>query len=96
MNVPATAREVRVSVGSSFRDGTGGLFYNVFRLIRHPQYFLNDDVIMADVAVIRLIFPLVFSRIIQPIALGNFPIEADDMVMVTGKDINQGDFFVKS
>lgn len=81
----ASASEVRVSVGSSYRLGTGGVFYDVFRLIRHPEYFLDNDYINADVAVVRLIWPLVFSRIVQPIPLGDFRVEAGDRVMVTGE-----------
>lgn len=81
----ASAADVRVSVGSSYRLGTNGVFYDVFRLIRHPQYILNDDGIKADVAVVRLIWPLIFSRVVQPIPLGKFRVEAGDMVMVTGK-----------
>ncbi|KAL7027390.1 hypothetical protein ACKWTF_005425 [Chironomus riparius] len=80
----ASAADVRVSVGSSYRMGTNGVFYDVFRMIRHPQYLLNDDMIQADVAVVRLIWPLVFSRIVQPIPLGKTRVEAGDMVMVTG------------
>jgi hypothetical protein len=92
---PASASDVRVSVGSSYRLGTGGVFMNVFRLIRHPEYFIDETYIHADVAVVRLIFPLIFSRIVRPIPLGKFRVEEDDKVMVTGwgyvgQDGNEG------
>ncbi|KAG5681178.1 hypothetical protein PVAND_010636 [Polypedilum vanderplanki] len=58
------------------------MFYDVFRLIRHPEYFLDNDYINADVAVVRLIWPLVFSRIVQPIPLVDFRVEAGNRVMV--------------
>lgn len=81
----ASASEVRISTGSSYRLGTGGRFHDVFRLIRHPQYLLTDDIINADVAVVRLVWPLVFTRTVRPIPLGRNHVEPGDMVMVTGK-----------
>ena len=80
----ATAREVQVSVGSSYRDARFGLKYSVLRLIRHPKYFLTYERIENDLAIVRLIFPLIYTRIIQPIPLGKFTINAGDLVMVTG------------
>ena len=61
------------------------MIYNVFRLIRHPKYHLTFERIENDLAVIRLIFPLIFTRIVQPIPLGTFSINAGDQVMVMGK-----------
>jgi secreted trypsin-like serine protease len=81
----ATAQEVRVSVGSSYRDARLGLTYSVLRLIRHPKYFLTYERIENDLAIVRLMFPLIFTRVIQPIPIGKFTINAGDMVMVTGK-----------
>jgi hypothetical protein len=77
-------REVRVSVGSSFRLGTRGIFYNPLRLIRHPAYFLSDDGIIADVAVVRLTGPIVYSPVAQPIPLGQNFVYPADRVLVTG------------
>jgi Trypsin len=83
-----------VSVGSSYRSGNRGLILEAFRLIRHPRWFVDENRIQADVAVVRLLVPLIFSPIIQPIPLGNFTVNAGDWVMVTGwgfKD-NEGTF----
>lgn len=77
-------QEVKVSVGSSYRLGTRGIFYTPFRLIRHPAYFLSDEGIIADVAVVRLRFPIIFTRVAQPISLGKFFINPGDRVLVTG------------
>lgn len=85
MERDATAREVRVSVGSSFRSGRGGITHSVLRLIRHPKYYLTYERIENDLAVIRLVFPMVFTRTTQPIPLGKFRINAGDRVMVTGE-----------
>lgn len=79
------AREVQVSVGSSYRLGTRGIFYTPFRLIRHPAYFLSDEGIVADVAVVRLTFPIIFTRVAQPIKLGSFFVNPGDRVLVTGE-----------
>jgi secreted trypsin-like serine protease len=84
-DIQVSADNVRVSVGSSYRNGTNGIFYDAFRLIRHPQYWLGDN-IQNDVAVIRLRLPLVYSRVVQPIPLGSTPIRAGDMLMVTGNE----------
>ncbi|KAL7027388.1 hypothetical protein ACKWTF_005424 [Chironomus riparius] len=58
--------------------------YSVLRLMRHPKYFLTYERIENDLAIVRLIFPLIFTRVIQPIPLGKFIINSGDLVMVTG------------
>lgn len=81
----ARAVDVRISTGSSYRKGNSGRFHDVFRLIRHPQYLINEKFIKADVAVVRLVWPLIFTRTVRPIPLGRNFVNDGDMAMVTGE-----------
>jgi secreted trypsin-like serine protease len=83
-DIEVPAYMIKVSVGSSFRNGTGGMFYDAFRTLVHPDYWMGDRV-KNDLAIIRLRFPLIYSRVVQPIPLGSTPIRAGDMLMATGK-----------
>lgn len=79
-----TAGEVLVSVGSSYRLGTRALWYSPFRLIRHPAYFYDGMNINADIAIVRLLMPIVYSPVARPISLGSFFVNSDERVTVTG------------
>ena len=61
------------------------MIYRALRLIRHPKYHLTLEKIENDLAIIRLVLPMVFIRTIQPIPIGRFRINAGDQATVTGK-----------
>ena len=84
-----SASEVKISVGSSYLNGTRGFFYRSFRLIRHPAYHFSSEPtdigIKTDIAVVRVFGRILFYRFARPIPLGRFFVEEGDNVMVTGK-----------
>lgn len=58
---------VSAVVGSSYRDGRGGITYRASRLFLHPEYQPGPNV--NDVAVVRTMNRISFNRIVQPIFL---------------------------
>lgn len=51
----------------------------------HPDYRGIHNAIVADIAVIRTLFPITFTTRVRPISLGSsFPIGANERVTITG------------
>lgn len=67
---------IMVFVGSSYKNGDGGTFYDVLEFIRHPGYVDNiwPFSIHNDIAVMKTVLPIQFNALVQPIPLGILPI----------------------
>lgn len=60
--------EITVVVGST-RLSSGGYAHRSSRIISHPEY--DEDSLRADVAVVQVGQPLVYTDGVQPISIGN-------------------------
>jgi hypothetical protein len=55
----------------------------------HPDYRGIHNAIVADIAVIRTLFPIAFSTRVRPISLGStIPVSSNERVTITGKHIS--------
>ncbi|XP_058463466.1 chymotrypsin-1-like [Malaya genurostris] len=76
-----TAQDLRVFVGSN-RLTEGGVLSRVSRVITHPNFSI--DVYANDVAVVQVVNTFLFNESIQPIAMKQEYVEAEENVTVSG------------
>lgn len=61
---------------------SGGARHSVAQLITHPGY--NANTIENDIAILRLVTPIEFNSLVQPIALPEVNTGADEQAIVAG------------
>lgn len=66
----STPSNVNVIVGSTRQDGRGGTTHRVSNTFLHPNYQGTESQLIADIAVVRTIFPFTFNNNVRPISLG--------------------------
>lgn len=77
--------DITVIVGTSRQDGRNGVTHRVSNVFMHPSYQGADSQLIADIAVVRTIFPFSFNSNVRSIPLGpNMIIGSNERVTVAG------------
>lgn len=75
-------QDIEILVGTNLKDGSGGKYYKVEKVIRHEKH--DRPRRANDVALIRLKMPIEFNEKVQPIKISAKKIAEGENLLVSG------------